>query len=69
MAQFDVTFIRKQFTFKASDDDGTTKQAFPTPQLNISTSAFDILSTTVEINNKTKEGLTNATAVFILLEK
>lgn len=68
MATGDITFIRKIFSFQESDDDGTTPQQFPTPTLNITAADFNIISTTIHINNKTKEGLSQATALFILEE-
>lgn len=70
MALGDITFVRKTFSFdKSSDDgDGTPPIAF-TPALNILLASFDILSTTVEFNKQTKEGVTEGTVVFILQDK
>jgi len=68
MATGDITFVRKRFTFQASDDDGTTLQAFPAPVFNVVAANFKIIDTSVHVNSITKEGLSNATAVFILEE-
>ena len=68
MATGDITFVRKRFTFQETDDDGTTLQAFPVPQFNVVAANFKIIDTSVHVNNQTKEGLSNATAVFIVEE-